>query len=284
MVSWPRPSVARRARVFARRQRSIPAMSACTRRWRTWPTRAPSGSRRCAICSASRRITSAAAPRSAPPSSPTRGALADAGSIEDACERWREAIALTGGDIETWLGLASITPDQEEAEQAVESAHEVAPEDERVVAAMERLRAPQVDPAAIEPPADAFDRFGWSAPEIERAEPADAPQIDELLDAFADLDKPAAAAQAAPREPVTAVESSEQAAPVESWVSRPRRWSRRSRPRRWSRVSRPRRWSRVSRPRRWSRGSRPRRWSRATSRDDHAGGVVGRRGAAASGC
>ncbi len=42
-------------------------------------------------------------------------AHAQEGRQEDACHRWREAIEIGAGDVESWLGLAATTPDQEEA-------------------------------------------------------------------------------------------------------------------------------------------------------------------------
>ena len=63
--------------------------------------------------------------------SPTRGRWPPPDSIAEACERWREAIAFTGGSAEMWLGLAEITGDEEEAERAIAAAHEIAPHDER---------------------------------------------------------------------------------------------------------------------------------------------------------
>ena len=137
-------------------------------------------------------------------------ALGAAGSAEAACELWREAIALTGGDVEVCLGLAAITLDPEEAERAIEQANDIDPQDERVVAAMERLRAPQIDPAAIELPDDAFERFGMPADGTDPAEGADAAAapLETLLDELADLDRlappPAAVAAPAPVAPPAA--------------------------------------------------------------------------------
>ena len=84
--------------------------------------------------------------------------LANAERIDAACERWREAIALTGGDVESWLGLAAITPDQTEAGRAIEAAYGASPDDPRTVAAMERLHS-RIDPERAVPPVDAFARF-----------------------------------------------------------------------------------------------------------------------------
>src|SRR5262245_49654957 len=42
-------------------------------------------------------------------------ALTATGRVDAACDRWREAIEVTGGDVDTWLGLAAITPDAGEA-------------------------------------------------------------------------------------------------------------------------------------------------------------------------
>jgi twitching motility two-component system response regulator PilG len=112
-------------------------------------------------------------------------ALAAIGRLEEASARWREAIEATGGDVETWLGLAASTPDQHEAEDAVQAAYDLNPTDERVAAAMDRLRGPQIDPGTIEAPADAFARF-TSEPDLEPgADPGT--DIDSSLDTFAQL-------------------------------------------------------------------------------------------------
>lgn len=115
--------------------------------------------------------------------------LAAAERVDEACERWREAIALTDDDVELWLELAAITPDQEEAERAVETAYELNPADERTAKAMDRLRQLQIDPRTIEPPADAFVRFESTADVSACLEPLDdqLAQFDASLDAFAQL-------------------------------------------------------------------------------------------------
>ena len=126
-------------------------------------------------------------------------ALADAGSVDDACERWREAIAVAGGDVELWVGLAAITPDQQEATRAVDAAYALAPTDPRVLEAIDRLRGPEIDPAMTEPPADAFDRFSARQIVHGHTESADAEpeQIDQMLGAIAEL-------EVAPPSPATA--------------------------------------------------------------------------------
>ena len=125
--------------------------------------------------------------------------LAAAGSIEDACERWREAIAFTGGTVEMWLSLAAITRDEEEVERAIAAAYEMAPLDERAIEAMGRLRDSRIDPAVIEAPPDAFDRFVAADDNDGPPAPADPPleEIDSILDAIADLNLPTMVAEAA---------------------------------------------------------------------------------------
>jgi twitching motility two-component system response regulator PilG len=108
-----------------------------------------------------------------------RGALAEdarrlaaSGLIDEACERWREATTLAGGNVETWLGLAAATSNPEEAASAIDAAYQLNPTDERVVAAMEQLRGPQVDQAG-EAPVDAFAHFDSQTdafPSFERAD------------------------------------------------------------------------------------------------------------------
>jgi twitching motility two-component system response regulator PilG len=125
---------------------------------------------------------------------------AAAGHNDAACERWREAIALNGGDVESWLGLAAATSDHDEAARAVESAYESDPLDERAVAAMDRLRGPQFDPSAEIAPDDAFSRFESAAGALAPFElPEDAfDPGDSLLDAFAQLADEAAPEPAPP--------------------------------------------------------------------------------------
>jgi CheY-like chemotaxis protein len=116
-------------------------------------------------------------------------ALAEADLTEQACERWREAMMLAGGDVETWLGVAATTSNPDEAARAVETAYKLNPGDERAIAAMERLRCSRVDPSQIEAPVDAFARFDACADgfaPIERAGDL-FEQLDSTLDAFADL-------------------------------------------------------------------------------------------------
>lgn len=113
-------------------------------------------------------------------------ALAAAGESETACSRWREAVDLTGGDIEAWLGLAETTSDTAEAEHAIELAYQLDPQDARAKAAMEKLRGPQIDPAALPSPDDAFGRFDADAPGAAQA--ADGAELDDsLFNALAQL-------------------------------------------------------------------------------------------------
>jgi twitching motility two-component system response regulator PilG len=101
-----------------------------------------------------------------------------AGDIETACVRWREAVDLTGGDVEVWLGLAEATADTAEAEHAIELAFQLDPEDARARAAVERLRGPKIDPAALPSPDDAFARFDSSA---NAGAAADGSEVDDSL-------------------------------------------------------------------------------------------------------
>lgn len=123
-------------------------------------------------------------------------ALIAAGQPQQACVYWREAITITGGDIESWLGLASATSDQDEATRAIETAYEFNPHHPHAIAAMERLRGIHVDPGTIAPPEDAFARFATA--EGRPFELLDDPidPADSLLDAFAKLE--AAAVEAGP--------------------------------------------------------------------------------------
>ncbi len=111
-------------------------------------------------------------------------ALVAAGDAETACKRWREAVDLTGGDIEAWLGLADTTTDRAEAEQAIELAFQLDPQDARAKAAMERLRGPVLDPSSL-PDADAaFSRFDADA----QPAAADGGDVDDsMFDALATL-------------------------------------------------------------------------------------------------
>lgn len=91
-------------------------------------------------------------------------AKASAGDAAHACSRWREAVDITGGDIEAWLGVAETTTDKAEAEQAITRAFQLDPQDARAKAAMEKLRGPVIDPSSL-PTADAaFGRFDSAAP------------------------------------------------------------------------------------------------------------------------
>ncbi len=110
-------------------------------------------------------------------------ALMDANRNEEACKRWREAIELTGGDCETWLGIADTTGNQEEAARAIETAYKLSPSNDQAIAAMRRLQASKIDPAKVAAPVDAFARFGVTE---EPAGQAGLPTLDS--DAFASLD------------------------------------------------------------------------------------------------
>jgi len=124
--------------------------------------------------------------------------LANAERIDESCERWREAIALIGGDVETWLGLAATTPDQAEAGRAIEAAYAQSPDNPRAAAAMERLHS-RIDPQQAVPPADAFARFDVDGGAVSlEAIDGDDPlaSLDSLLDAFATPQPRAAAAPA----------------------------------------------------------------------------------------
>ena len=126
-------------------------------------------------------------------------ALAAAGDTDTACSRWREAVDLTGGDIEAWLGLADTTTDTAEAEHAIELAFQLDPQDARAKAAMEKLRGPQIDPAALPSPDDAFGRFDAESP---TGEAADGVELDDsAFNALAQL--PVTDAPPAPAPPAT---------------------------------------------------------------------------------
>ena len=135
--------------------------------------------------------------------------LGNAERVDEACERWREAIALTGGDVESWLGLAAITPDQAEAGRAVEAAYAQSPDDPRAAAAMERLHS-RIDPERAVPPTDAFARFAIdsgtvSLDAIDGDDPFAA--LDSSLDAFAARAETAPAEQKPAAAPVAAATS-----------------------------------------------------------------------------
>ena len=131
-----------------------------------------------------------------------RAAAAD-GRVVDACEHWRESISVSGGHVEAWLELAAITPDPEEARLVVETAYEHDPADARVIAARDRMRGPQIDPAAVEPPADAFARFA-PVGAVDGAELTDDPlaQIEPILDDRWQAARPFATPAAAPAPPI----------------------------------------------------------------------------------
>ena len=128
---------------------------------------------------------------------------AAAGRVDDACEHWRESISVSGGHVDAWLELAAITPDPAEARLVVETAYEHDPTDERVIAARDRMRGPQIDPAAVEPPADAFARFA-PVGAVDGAEPTDDPlaQIESILDDRWQAARPYATSAAAPAPPI----------------------------------------------------------------------------------
>jgi twitching motility two-component system response regulator PilG len=121
------------------------------------------------------------------------------GHADAACTHWREAIAVNGGDVESWLGLAAATSDEEEAAKAIETAYELNPENADAIAAMDRLRGSRVDPSAIAPPEDAFARFAPADGGFAGFELAEDPidPADSLLDAFAKF----AEGSAAPAQP-----------------------------------------------------------------------------------
>ena len=135
-------------------------------------------------------------------------ALSAEGKVAASVERWHEAIQVSGGDVEVWLGLASTTEDQDEAARAIQSAQTINADDPRIAAALDWLHGPQVDPSVLPSPGDAFARFEASADSPSAGGPNDLD--DSLLDALATLPRaeaeappsplptPAAAAAAAP--------------------------------------------------------------------------------------
>ena len=135
-------------------------------------------------------------------------ALVEANSGDEAYKRWREAIDLTGGDVESWLGIANTTNNQDEATKAIETAYKLNPSNADAIAAMRRVQASKIDPAKVAAPVDAFARFGaaeetgtleeFTAVDVD----ASFEQLDATLDAFASL----------PDTPLTVVEDA--AAPV----------------------------------------------------------------------
>jgi len=121
--------------------------------------------------------------------------LSSAGEIEASLGRWREALELTGGDVEAWLGLAATTEDPDESTRAIQSAQAIDATDPRIAAAIEWLHGPQVDPSVLPAPGDAFARFEDG---VAVSSAVDEPVVDDsLLDALAALPKPEPAAAAA---------------------------------------------------------------------------------------
>jgi len=130
-------------------------------------------------------------------------ALSAAGEAGASLERWREAIDVTGGgDVETWLGLAASSEDQDESARAIESAQAINRDDPRIAAALEWLNGPQVDPSVLPAPSDAFARFE-EADVLAASVSEDVDLDDSLLDAFATLPQAEPAPTAGPM-PVTA--------------------------------------------------------------------------------
>jgi CheY-like chemotaxis protein len=138
-------------------------------------------------------------------------ALAESGRTDDARARWQEIISTTNGDVEAWLGVAATTSDENEAAQAIETAHRLNPTHEQVIEAKARLERSRIDPATVEAPIDAFARFDTPG---DVAAPADDPfsQLDSTLDAFAQLSEPAEAPGPTPT-PTFAIEAPAAAAP-----------------------------------------------------------------------
>jgi twitching motility two-component system response regulator PilG len=120
-------------------------------------------------------------------------ALAEAGRAEDARARWQEIVSTSNTDVEAWLGIAATTSNEEEAVQAIETAHRLSPANEQVIEAKARLERSKIDPATVSAPMDAFARF--DGPGAQPAPSTDDPfsQLDSTLDAFATLAQPAAA-------------------------------------------------------------------------------------------
>src|SRR5262252_6828291 len=116
-------------------------------------------------------------------------ALAEAGRADDARARWQEIIATSSSDVEAWLGVAATTSNEDEAAQAIETAHRLNPTHEQVIEAKARLERSRIDPATVEAPVDAFARFDGIA---ETAASTDDPfaQLDSTLDAFSQLSEP----------------------------------------------------------------------------------------------
>src|SRR5215467_8511505 len=122
--------------------------------------------------------------------------LAEAGRAGDACARWQEITSMHNGDVEAWLGVAATTSNEDEAAQAIETAHRLNPTHEQVIEAKARLERSKIDPATVEAPVDAFARFDAPA-EIASTDDAFG-QLDSTLDAFAQLSEPVAAPAVAP--------------------------------------------------------------------------------------
>jgi twitching motility two-component system response regulator PilG len=113
--------------------------------------------------------------------------LAEAGQAGDACARWQEIVSMHDGDVEAWLGLAATTSNEDEAAQAIETAHRLNPTNEQVIEAKARLERSKIDPATVVAPTDAFARF--DAPGATATDDPFA-QLDSTLDAFAPLPEP----------------------------------------------------------------------------------------------
>jgi CheY-like chemotaxis protein/tetratricopeptide (TPR) repeat protein len=110
-------------------------------------------------------------------------ALAEAGRAEDARARWQEIVSMSNNDVEAWLGVAATTSDEQEAIQAIETAHRLSPANEQVIEARARLERSKIDPASVEAPFDAFARFDGPAQPVPSADDPFA-QLDSTLDAF----------------------------------------------------------------------------------------------------
>ncbi len=138
-------------------------------------------------------------------------ALTESGRTDDARARWQEIISTTNNDVEAWLGVAATTSDENEATEAIETAHRLNPTHEQVIEAKARLERSRIDPATVEAPVDAFARFDAPA---DVAAPADDPfaQLDSTLDAFAQLSDPVGTPAPAPT-PAFAMEAPAAAAP-----------------------------------------------------------------------
>jgi len=163
-------------------------------------------------------------------------ALAEAGRADDARARWQEIIGMASSDVDAWLGVAATTSNDDEASEAIETAHRLNPTHEQVIEAKARLERSKIDPATVEAPVDAFARFDAPAEIASTDDPFG--QLDSTLDAFAQLSEPAAAPVVAPvvveplpeapapepvaatPEPVVDLEVAfDQAAPVEQAIS-----------------------------------------------------------------